>query len=423
MPDVTLRPEGGNVNVGLAVASSRNRLLDLRLERFAFGVVLQQAGEPLPTRQTFAGNTVSGLVLDDIRDQGVVLDPTALGNCGVPCRSRNTWLDTTITGNIIESRAAGIVFWIASTGERVRNVTVTDNNVTITGRGEGSGIAFETAGPLGGRESTGARISDVLVARNTVRGSPDIGIGVSAGTGRAKKGTIERVRVLANRLHLVGRRGFYCCQGIAVQAGADIAEFAQGPPVRYLDDNAVREVVVRGNRVTGTLEWGVSVFAGWGGGGRRNQIHDVRIERNVLRSSKPMLGVFVVTGSGESFRRRQAMRNRISSLTIDRNEIAIGRGVTSELAGGGIGAAGVALVGGHKLGRANVVRDVRITRNTIRSTYEGVKLIGGLGPTARGNRVVCVVVSGNRVTGTRQPLSVAANVAGARGNRASLGAC
>ena len=420
-PDVTLG--GQDAQVGFSVSSSGNRLVSLELSDFEFGVVLQPPTNPIPTDQTFAGNEVSGLVMSGIGKVGVNLDPTALGTCGVPCNSNNTWLNTLVTDNTIESNAAGIFFWNSGVGEQVDNVMVTGNKVTITGNGQGSGIAFETAGPLGGAESTGARISNVRIEDNSVAGSPDIGITVAAGTGRAQEGVVANVKVLKNRLELSKTGNFYCCQGIVINAGSDVAEFAIGPPVRYLDDNIVRAVVVRDNTVSGTLEWGISVQAGWGSGGRQNRIRNVDIRRNVFRTSKPTLGAMVVNAGGTPYNERYATDNRIIGLTLVSNRFRIGTGSGSRLAGGGIGASGVALVGGHWYGRENVVRDVRIARNKIRTSYVGIRVIGGTGETASRNRVICVLRSGNRITDARKNLVVRANIDDATGNKVRLKRC
>ena len=81
------------------------------------------------------------------------------------------------------------------------------------------------------------------------------------------------------------------------------------------------------------------------------------------------------------------------------------------------------LLGGATFGRDGVIRGVRITKNRIVTRYFGVRLIGGLGPTAERNKVSCVRLAGNRITGTRRRVSVRPNVGGAKENRASLRGC
>lgn len=411
---VTLRPTGRRLVAGLAIASSGNRLRGLTLEGFVFGVAITPP-VPLPTGRTFSGNTVSGLVMRDIDKHGVSVDPSALGNCAAPCRAYNRWVNTTIAGNTIEARQGGIFFWIG-TRARVERTTVTENTVRVVGKMLGPGISFETSG-----DSTGARISDVLIARNSVSGSPDAGIAVVAGANRAQEGIVERLKILDNRIRL-GRSGRpSCCLGIVVGAGDDSAEFAElVDPPRYLDGNLLRDVLVRGNSLSGTLGSGIAVEAGEGAG-RRNRVRNARIERNVVRSGTPgSPGALLKAGGGTE--KRYATGNRISGIWITGNTFASAKGpaFTSVLDAAYSGVGGIVLGGGSEFSRDNSVRDVRIAGNTITTSFVGISLIGGGHGTARGNRVACVRLSANRVTGTPYPVSVIANFPGASRNWATL---
>jgi hypothetical protein len=399
------------------ISSSRNRLHAFTLEGFDFGVVIQPPGSrktgDFPNHRTFADNTVSGLVMRGIRVQGILVDPSGAGNCGMPCRAYNRWVNTTISGNTIEAREAGIMFGISSSGDRVEHATVAGNTIRIVGEATGPGIGLHDLG-----DSSGARISDVLVARNSIEGSPDIGIQVAPGTVRAQAGVVEHVSVLDNRLHLVRRGSYFCCQGIVVQAGSDAPGPASGPPVRYLDDNLARDVLVRGNSVSGTLAWGVQVVAAYGGGGRRNRVANVRIEHNVIRSSTVAAGVFLVVADGMPFRNRFATENHIGDVSIRANRIAIGNSPNGDSSAPIPG--GIAFQGGGPFGRGNSIRDVRITGNQIETSQVGIVLVGGFGRPSYGNSVTCVRIAGNRITGTRNTVAVTANSRGASGNRASL---
>jgi hypothetical protein len=99
---------------------------------------------------------------------------------------------------------------------------------------------------------------------------------------------------------------------------------------------------------------------------------------------------------------------------------------------------GISLVGGTAFAvegatTGNVLRNVVVSKNRIlrapapNQSYEagarGIRVVGGIGH-ARGNRVSCVRVSGNRVAGVRDAVSVVANASpssarGASGNSAS----
>lgn len=418
-PDLTIRSaEGIQVQWAFSLSSSANMLHALRLRGFDYGVLIEPPHFPFPSNQTFTANTVDGLVMRGIGSTGVLLDTTGLGNCDAPCASGNTWIDTTVTGNSITAREAGIMFFVASRDERVDGVTITDNAVKVLGRGRGPGINLESQG-----EGSGAMISNGLIARNTVEGSPDIGIQLGAGGGRTQNGSTEGIRVVDNVIALGGSGSFFCCVGIVVEAASDSPQFAIGPPVQYLDDNVVRDVVLRGNQVRGKLPAGIVVQSGIGGGGRRNRIRDVRILDNRVHSTIPTFAVLIWTGDGTPYRDRYSAYNKITGVVARGNRLRIRRGSDFRLAGGGIGAAGIALIGGHKLGRDNLIRDVRLTRNSIRSPYTGIKVVGGIGETARSNRVVCIALSRNSITDSRKKVLVRSNMRGATGNRARVGSC
>jgi hypothetical protein len=400
---------------GLLISSSHNRIHGLTLTGFNAGVVIQPPGSwkknDFAMHQTFADNAVNGVIMRGIRSAGIGLDPTGGGNCGQRCRASNRWVDTAITDNTVEARSAGIFLGLNSTGDRLERMTVTDNRVRIVGPRLGPGISLATGG-----DSTNARMSDMLVARNSVEGSPDLGIVILAGYFRGQAGVMERVRVLDNRVHLVKFGG-----GIGIGAGTDVPEPAKGPPVRYLDNNLVRDVLVRGNEITGTLGSGLSLLSGIGGGGSRNRMDRVRVERNVIRSSTLGNGITVQEAEGLPFRNRWAVANRIVGVTIHANRITIARANRFGFDFGGDDA-GIVLKGGGKWGRGNAIRGVRITENRIAAPHTGIQVIGG-GDNGRANSVTCVRLSGNRIMGARKAVSVKPNARGASGNRASLGGC
>ena len=415
-PDVTIEGDGENANLGFHVSSGGNTLHALMLEGFTgAGVLLRPEVTPagLPTR--FEGNTVDGLIMKAIGGIGIDVESVLCTPEYSPaCPSYFMWANTALTNNYIEASHAGIKFWISGTGDRVEGATVTGNVIRVAGEIADTGIALQPGG-----DSDDVVISDVLIAHNTVEGEV-IGIDVAAGTGRSQHSSTERIRVVDNRIHLVKQSPNYCCVGIQVQVGSDDPSFAIGPPIRYLDDNSVRDVLVRANSISGTLEAGVSVAAGIGGGGRRNRIGDVRIVHNHIRTSKATIGISVATGDGNPYRDRYAADNRINEVVVKANDVEISEGRFQGDAGGGVGASGIALVGGHKYGRDNVLRNIQVTRNSINSPYVGIRVIGGLGPTARRNRVICVPLTGNRIRHALERVSIRSNVDGATRNKARV---
>ena len=442
-PDVTIRPQSSLRNPsGFIVSSSRNRLHALTLEGFATGVSFTSswrtccpgAGE-FPSHRTFADNVVSGVVMRDISHTGIEWPGSVGSACGVPtdarpCPTYNAWTNTTLTGNTVEAAVKGILIDLHNaTDDRLEGVTITDNTIRIDEPESGGGVGDVIAVASGGN-STGTRISGVLIARNSIEGvGRQAGIVVFPGGQRAEANTIDGVRILDNRIDVGSSRD--PGRGIVLTAGSDVAEliYPDVHPVRYPDDNVLRNVDVRGNSITGTLDFGVSVEAGTGAGGSSNRIENVRIVDNAVRSDLVASGVHIWLGDGEPFQNRYATGNRIVGVSVHANRI-----VTGNVRGRDYAPfpAGVVILGGGRFGRGNAVRDVRITKNTIATTYvptakarayAAIQLIGGWTATARGNSVSCVHLAGNRITGTRRTVSVRSNIEGASGNRATLGGC
>lgn len=434
-PDVTLDTTWQwEWSQAIAINSSGNQVSGLRLVGFGVPLSIQAFGDfdpeadPMPTHQLRSDNVISGL---DIRDSGmsgiwIRSTPSSGIGCGVPnpnpCRTFDTFANTTIVHNTIDG---GIGAQISNSGDTIEGLTVTDNEIQVR---DGAGVAVEQLWDAGD-DGTPARISDVLIARNTITGAGDAqGISVAAGAGAAQGNITEAVRVRNNTIRIACGRA--PCTGIAMLAGSDRA-WATFPdvfsPRRYPDDNVLRTARVIGNDISGSLAFGVSIRAGGGGaGGSRNLVKAVTISRNRIKSSRVAAGVDVQLGPGsEVTQGRYATANRVTGVAINANRIRLGRHnntLWARKVGGG-----VVLVGGIAPSRLGVVRHVEIKRNEIRlgasAVHSHIKLIGGLGVGARRNSVTCVQISANQDTGTTPRLSVKPNVDGATDNRASLGGC
>lgn len=408
-PDVTIRSDA-DIGTGLHVASSGNRIAGLIIEGFELGAVIGPPPEPLVVGRTFADNSLSGLVMRDAFDGIDVSIGSA--DCAVPCTSGDLWLNTTISGNTIDAEEHGIVFGVAGDGDRVEGATVADNRIRISGEWMGPGINAETAG-----ESTGAQISGIVISGNVVEGSPDIGIQVGAGGNRAQEGLLEHVRIIGNTLRFTRPAGELYSVGITVEAGSDTAEMAIGPPVRYMDDNTVRDVVIRGNSIEGDLPVAIEVQAGQNGGSR-NRIEDLVIEENTVRSTHSALGsgVSLSNGASYSYLDRYAEENEITGVTIRANEFTIEGAPDANVCDGTTLASAIALIGGGESGRGNVIRDVAIDGNVIETAHLGIAVLGGIGPTARDNVVDNIRIGDNRVMGAAEAVLVVSNCLGASGN-------
>ncbi len=396
-PDITLAKAPGFSRTycpndaqgcGIEIASSGNRVHALALVAFGIGVAIEdwQARSDVPPTvgRTISNNVISGLVMRQIRSVGVYVGPDYNTACGLfsghvdPCRTGDTWADTTISGNTIESGKTGIGVKMSNAGDRISNFTVTDNVLSMSGTDEG--VGFEVGG-----NATGVVMSGIVIARNTVNGRVDIGINVAAGANRAAANVIDGVQVSDNKVQLISQDAGFCCQGIVVQAGSDAPDaiFPNVLPLAYADRNETRNVLVRGNTVGGTLVWGIAVQTGLGAGGSANSVHDVQIERNTIASSTLSPGILIMTaGGGPPLGGRYPTGNEISRVSASANRITIGRATGTPT----FAASGVLLIGGGAFGRDGAVRDVQLVNDVIGPGPAAVVLIGG-DEGATGNRV------------------------------------
>jgi hypothetical protein len=429
-PDVTLSKGAGfaatlgtscpaSDGCGLSIGSSGNRLHALTLVGFGAGVDIEpwhpgdDSRPAPPTNRTLSDNVVSGLVMQGVKTFGVFIDSVFNKNCGLyagypqPCVTNDTWSNTTITGNTIEAGDSGIAAKISNAGDRVENTTVTDNTIQISGTDEGIGL--EVIG-----NATGAAISGALVARNSIAGRADIGISVSAGGTRAQANTIEGVQMLDNRINLASQNSGFCCQGIVVEAGGDTNTALA--PVTYPDGNQTQNVLVRGNTITGTLVWGVSVQAGLGGGSN-NRVNDIRVEANTITSSTLASGVLIWTvGGGSPVPNKDETGNQIARIAVDANRIRIGTAQGIQPPGAG----GIVVVGGFgSVARSGSVRDIQLVNNVIGPGPGPILLIGGASG-ASGNQLDGVQIVNDTVADQGGPaLQITSNDKGATANGVS----
>ena len=432
-PDVTLAKAAGfsatlgtycpaSGGCGLSIGSSGNRLHALTLEGFGAGVDIEpwhsgdDARPAPPTNQTLSDNVVSGLVMHGIQTFGVLIDSVFNKNCGLyagypqPCVTNDTWSNTTITGNTIDTGNAGdagIAAKLANAGDRVENITVTDNTIQINGPGQGIGLEVIS-------NATGAAISSGLIARNSIVGRAGIGISVVAGGVRAQTNTVKGVQVLDNRISLVSQNSGFCCQGIVVEAGGDTN--TPLAPVAYPDGNETQNVLVRGNAISGTLVSGVSVQAGLGGGSN-NRVHDIQVEANTITSSTLASGVlFWTVGGGSPIGNKDQTNNQIARVAVDANRITIGTAQGSLSSGGG----GIVIVGGSgSLARNCSVKDIQIVNNVIGPGPSLILLVGGNNG-ASGNQLAGVQIVNDTIADHGGPvLQITSNDKGATGNSVS----
>lgn len=386
-PDVTIANGAAhdrcNTN-GLTIASGGNRIHGLVLSGFGIGVRLAppfQRGA-LPRGRTFADIEVSGLVIDACAI-GTWLAPTGYRNCERrACATGNRWTDIRITGNRIATRTSGIEFQLGGTkDELLDRVTISGNTVHIRASGRAADTLWGVNLVAGAEAGTNNRIANVVIRGNTVTGNPGGGVRAAAGDNGPDANVVERIRIVGNTVRIgppesVPRRGGVTRVGVWLTAGDG------SRPGEYPERNVVRDVEVRGNKLSEGM--GVVAFAACCGASA-NMITDLRIIGNSIRTLGSRRGIQLTAGHWEEGQPTKA--NRVHRVTVSRNRIVVG-------------SAGV-----------------------------GVFVGGGSGRLAHGNRVTCVRLSGNRVTGTARPVAVVDNFVEPGGggpatrNSASLTGC
>ena len=373
--------EGGSTfsdKTGFVIASSGNTISSLAISDFGTGVDIDPPpllGKKLATHETFADNTVSNMVMTNIEQDGVLIGSMYLLGCGLyggsatPCTTADTWSNTTITGNTITASGAGVAIKDDDAGDTFLNTEVTANTIHI--QSFDSGISFGIIG-----NATGSTISGGVIAHNVVIGSTGQGIEIADGGNRASGNSLSNVQVVDNTVTLTNADTNQCCQGIVVLAGTDTPA-ALDPsvlPLGHPDSNQVREILLQGNSVSGTLTTGIQVVAGLGNGGSSNSISGVTIESNQVSSTSDANGLWIVNGDGESTfpDMRLASNNSISNVTVSANRIFTGSGPISS------GTYATLLIeGGGFLSQFNSISNVQIFNNIIASISNDVEIVGG----------------------------------------------
>ncbi len=393
--EVTLdkAPSFQGLGTGLTIASSFNTINALTLSGFGIGIDIDPPplnSQSLATHETFNGNTVSNMNMENIQQFGVLMGSMYLQGCGLfggtatPCTTDDTWSNTAITGNTIETMDTGFAIKDSDAGDTFSNVTVAKNTIAV--QGYDGAISVEI-----GSNATGSSVSGVIISGNKITGQTGEGIDVGPGTNRAVGNRIEQVQILDNSVDLVNKGLTICCQGIVLFAGTD-APSATDPnvlPLGYPDSNSLTDVLVKGNDVSGTLTTGILVQAGLGAGGSSNSISDISIANNQVNTSLKANGIKVVNGSGTPLGGRVATSNHISTVSIDANRVATG--VVPLQPTNGYGA--IDIEGGGDPSVSNGISNVNIVNDVVTSSNSAVVVIGGEGKSG--------MTSGNTVQGLR----------------------
>lgn len=394
-PSVTLNeaPNYTGAGTGFTIASSSNTLNAMTLSGFNDGVDIDPPplnSNALATHETFSANTVSNMDMKNIQQFGVIMGSMYLQGCGLyggsstPCTTDDTWNDTTITGNTIETLDTGFAIKDSGAGDTFSNTTISNNVIAV--QGNDGAISLEI-----GSNATGSSVSGALISHNTITGQTGEGIDVGPGTNRASGNAMTNIQILDNVVNLVNSNTGLCCQGIVLLAGTD-GPSATDPnvlPLGYPDSNSLTNVLVQGNVVTGTLTSGILVEAGLGAGGSFNKISGVGIDNNQVSSTMQANGIKIVNGSGTPLGGRIATSNQISAVSIVANRVSTGTVPLQPPNGYGA----IDIEGGGDPSASNSISTVNLVNNVVTSTNSSVVVIGGQDKSG--------VTTGNSVQGVR----------------------
>jgi len=375
------------------IASSSNTLNAIGLSGFMNGVDIDPPplnSDSLATHETFTGNTVSNMDMTNIKEFGVIMGSMYLLGCGLfggsatPCTTNDTWANTTISGNSIQTLDTGFAIKDSGAGDTFSNTTVTNNVITV--QGNDGAISFEI-----GSNATGSTVSGAVISHNTITGQTGEGIDVGPGTNRATGNSMSDVQILDNVVNLTNAGTDICCQGIVLLAGTDgpSATYPNVLPLGYPDANSLSNVLVQGNVVTGTLTSGILIEAGLGAGGSFNTISSVAINDNQVTSTMAADGIDIVNGGGTPLGGRVATSNQISSISLVANRVSMGAVVLQPANGYGA----IDLVGGANPSTSNSISTVSLVNNVVTSPNSAIVVVGG--------EVKSAMTSGNSVQGVQ----------------------
>jgi uncharacterized protein (TIGR03437 family) len=387
-PDIT-------VTSTIFILSGGNTVNGLAFQNGAYvGIQRPSAKFQLPaaTGTTFANITISNLVMTNIQNEGIVLNPT-LGEPGTAPQTPavvtgNTWDHILITGNTISSTAPGRILAIdlligGTVGDTLQHTTIANNHIVMQSPG-GIGIQVLAGAGLG---STSNQVLDTMIASNVIAGtSTESAIHVGTGVGSASKNSLNGIQIVANQMTMTGPG-----DGIVI-VGGDAASDDMNPPVlpiQYSENNTISNLSILSNTIQEIAAVpAVTGFAGMGinqqescCGNRNNTLNGLSILGNTI-SGALNVGVMLNSGSSGGYYSRTTTADALSNVLVQSNTIQM----TSPIYNGcncypgtmGITFGGIQVwTGSEEPGDS--VNGLSILNNEVDTPLVGISVIGGLG--------------------------------------------
>ena len=405
-----------NMGCGFVIGSSNNSIKYMQLTGFSIGILVMP-WDPTGlnslesvSHKTIANTLIHGNVMKNLGVNGVAISSSQpkdvkSDSCGFwakpasICWTYNTWSNTSITDNLIDIPYSGgsgqaVVSSPGNGGDVVKGLSITGNTLS----NQGLDVAIQI---INGGYSKNQSQSEILIQKNKISGG--WGIEIAGGAGRTQDSSISNVQILDNQLNLMPLTGkcdsswnsckaqSYCCSGIKMSAATDnwggLADSIA--PDSQPSRNSLRNVVVRGNTITGQLIQGISISSGVTGGSSDNVVDGVLIEHNSIKSSTIGTGIHILN-YGDS--QTTSPNNSITNVNVLANRIEIGNieGAERNVDGAIVVNAGSQLVVNSR------VTNVSIMNNITGPGNAAISLIGG-SFRAEGNVLSKVQVINNSV--------------------------
>ena len=385
-PDITLTTSQSGNPVGISVASGGNTLYALALQSFTYGVWISPPGpgQPGGTGGTLSNITISNLVMTNIQNIGIGVNPP-----GTPASAVNqsTMDHILITGNTISGNGAGPVVGIdlelgSTTGATLQHITIANNNITIQMPGaQAGGIAMNIGSGLGAMNN---QALDTLIANNVISAAPALfGIRIAAGVGSGSASLIDGMQVIGNQIALIDQPvsaiGFG--MGIDLVIGDAASDYAYPSllPIQYSENNIARNISILSNTVempNDSNGFGVFVPGACCGNGN-NTIDNLSILGNTITGSNVQLG----GGSGGGYYSRPSTGNILSNVLIQANTISSPLPpypFPGDLEQAIFLGAGVFVMAGLQEPGNSVYR-ISIANNDVNTQRIGIDIVAGLG--------------------------------------------
>lgn len=385
-PDITLTSLSG-AGVGIYVLSGGNTLYGLALQNFTYGVWISAPlpGQPGATGGTLSNITISNLVLSEIQNLGIGVNPPSPASAA----NQSTLDHILITGNTISGNADGPVVGIdlelgSTTGATLQQITIANNNIT-TPMPQAGGIAMNVGAGIGSMDN---QALDILIANNTISAAlPQFGIRIGEGLGSASGNLIDGVQIIANQIQVTGPipANYPANQqilGINLAGGDGASDSLQPPvlPIQYSENNIARNIAILSNTIEGPVRNGIYV-QGACCGNRNNTISALSILGNTITGAT-LYGMLLASGGNGSYDEGPTTGNELSHVLIHANTIqvtpSIYQGCNCYPVGTGVSLGGVQVWTGWQA-PGDIVSGISIANNEVDTPLVGIGIVAGWG--------------------------------------------